>query len=504
MPVPPGEDARFSVNPELGLYYCFGCQESGDAITFVREIEHLDFVDAVERLAARAGITLRYDDKRCRKDRQRKSRLSEAVGAAIDFYHRDPARAAGRRPRARGYLRSRGLRRRRGASVRARVVARRLGRAEPSPPRAEVLARRHHRRRPRVREQGQQAAGPVPGAADVPDLRPRGEPVGFGGRALGADGPKYKNSPETPIYQKSRLLYGLNWAKAEIVARGEVVICEGYTDVMAFALAGCPERGRDVRHRARRRPRPDAEEPRPQGRARLRRRHRRPGRGGEVVPVGAAVRDRGAGRRPAAGRDPGDVWRDDPDAAREGGRGRAAVPAVPARPRARAARTSPRSRDGRARPRRGARCCASTRTSSCATSTSRPRRERSTSTTRWFKEAIAAAGAASASRRPRRRDRDGRRAGAAGAPGGRSRPREVDVLRWAIHEPELVADWLDASLFVDPVARGGVRAARRARPSCTTRSATSEGRVAGAARAARGRGAARPTTSPRRSAPGWW
>ena len=68
----------------------------------------------------------------------------------------------------------------------------------------------------------------------------RGEPVGFGGRTLDDEGPKYKNSPETPIYQKSRLLYGLNWAKGEIVARGEVVICEGYTDVMAFALAGVP------------------------------------------------------------------------------------------------------------------------------------------------------------------------------------------------------------------------------------------------------------------------
>ena len=68
----------------------------------------------------------------------------------------------------------------------------------------------------------------------------KGEPVGFGGRALGDDGPKYKNSPETSIYQKSRLLYGLNWAKAEVVARGQIVICEGYTDVMAFALSGEP------------------------------------------------------------------------------------------------------------------------------------------------------------------------------------------------------------------------------------------------------------------------
>ena len=66
----------------------------------------------------------------------------------------------------------------------------------------------------------------------------KGDPVGFGGRALGDDGPKYKNSPETSIYQKSRLLYGLNWAKAEVVARGQIVICEGYTDVMAFALSG--------------------------------------------------------------------------------------------------------------------------------------------------------------------------------------------------------------------------------------------------------------------------
>jgi DNA primase len=68
----------------------------------------------------------------------------------------------------------------------------------------------------------------------------KGEPVGFGGRSLGDDGPKYKNSPETAIYQKSRLLYGLNWAKAEVVARGQIVICEGYTDVMAFALSGEP------------------------------------------------------------------------------------------------------------------------------------------------------------------------------------------------------------------------------------------------------------------------
>src|SRR5229473_5096608 len=67
----------FSINPALGLYYCFGCQKSGDAITFIREVEHLDFVEAVERLAARAGITLRYDSANVGKDRKRKERLSE-------------------------------------------------------------------------------------------------------------------------------------------------------------------------------------------------------------------------------------------------------------------------------------------------------------------------------------------------------------------------------------------------------------------------------------------
>src|SRR5258705_10283114 len=98
----------FSVNPELALYYCFGCQESGDAITFVRKLDGLDFPEAVERLAARAGITLRYDSTAVSQDRQKKTRLAEAVGAAIDYYHaillEQPAGG-----RARGYLRSRGF-----------------------------------------------------------------------------------------------------------------------------------------------------------------------------------------------------------------------------------------------------------------------------------------------------------------------------------------------------------------------------------------------------------
>ena len=69
----------------------------------------------------------------------------------------------------------------------------------------------------------------------------QGDAVAFGGRTLpGADGPKYKNSPETPIYTKSKVLYGLNWSKQDIVTAGEAVVCEGYTDVIGLAKAGLP------------------------------------------------------------------------------------------------------------------------------------------------------------------------------------------------------------------------------------------------------------------------
>src|SRR5437870_10250251 len=76
----------FTLNPELGLYHCFGCGVGGDAISFVREVEHLDFVGAVERLASRAGISLRYDDAATTRDRQRRDRLVEAMAAAVEHY----------------------------------------------------------------------------------------------------------------------------------------------------------------------------------------------------------------------------------------------------------------------------------------------------------------------------------------------------------------------------------------------------------------------------------
>ncbi|MDP9071666.1 MAG: DNA primase [Actinomycetota bacterium] len=229
--------ASFSINAEEGLYYCFGCQAKGDVITFLRGVEHLDFVEAVERLAARSGIQLRYDDAKEGKDRQRRSRLIEAMQKAVEWYHQRLVGGSDA-AQARGYLRSRGYD---GDVVRAF----RLGWA---PEGWDALARALHLPDDVLRDTGlgfvnrrgrQQDA--FRARVMFPIFDASGTPVAFGGRTLpGADGPKYKNSPETPIYSKSRTLYALNWAKAEVVSTGEVIVCEGYTDVIGFFGAGLP------------------------------------------------------------------------------------------------------------------------------------------------------------------------------------------------------------------------------------------------------------------------
>ena len=130
----------FGINPELNLYFCHGCQASGDAITFVREVEHLDFVDAVERLASRAGITLRYDDKAIAKDRTKKQRLAEAVAGAIAFYHELLLQSADG-GLARRYLRSRGFDGDAARQFQLGWAPDALGPAERAPATAEVRAR---------------------------------------------------------------------------------------------------------------------------------------------------------------------------------------------------------------------------------------------------------------------------------------------------------------------------------------------------------------------------
>jgi DNA primase len=227
----------FSVNAEEGLYYCFGCSASGDVITFVRNVMHLDFVEAVEFLAGRYGITLRYDDERTGRDRQRKSVLTDAMEKAVDWYHQRLLSGADAGP-ARSYLRSRGY-------GRDLVEQFRIGWA---PDDWDALTKALRLPEDVLRDTGLgfinrrgRPQDSFRGRVMFPIFDTAGHPVAFGGRILqGSDGPKYKNSPETPIYSKSRTLYGLNWAKTDATTAGEVIVCEGYTDVIAFFQADLP------------------------------------------------------------------------------------------------------------------------------------------------------------------------------------------------------------------------------------------------------------------------
>ncbi len=228
----------FNVREETGRYKCFGCGASGDAFRFVQDIEHVDFVTAVEQLAAKVGIQLTYTSGGETRERQRRKRLVEAMKEAVEWYHQQLLTAPDARP-ARDYLRRRGL---------AGEVARqfKLGWAPDDWDRlsvnlgasADVL-----------RETGlafTNKAGRLQdafrGRVMFPIYTENGEPVAFGGRILpgSPDPAKYKNSSETPIYAKSKTLYGLNWAKSDVVATDQVIVCEGYTDVIGFHRAGVP------------------------------------------------------------------------------------------------------------------------------------------------------------------------------------------------------------------------------------------------------------------------
>jgi DNA primase len=234
----------FSVNAEEGFYYCFGCQASGDAITFVRATEHLDFVDAVRLLADRAGVAL-HEDAEAGKDRKRRTDLLDALERAVVWYHERLLRAPDAGV-ARDYLRSRGYD---GEVVRQF----RLGWA---PDEWDALSSALKLSERVLTDSGLgfinrrgRAQDAFRGRVLFPICDPSGRPVALGGRILPPrpgeppperPEPKYKNSQETAIYSKRRTLYALNWAKHDVIAQGEVVVCEGYTDVIGFFQAGVP------------------------------------------------------------------------------------------------------------------------------------------------------------------------------------------------------------------------------------------------------------------------
>jgi DNA primase len=239
-PFHPEKTASFSLNAEQGFYYCFGCGAKGDVITFVREIDQLDFVEAVESLAARAGIGLHYSEGRAGREHQQKAQIYEALERAIEWYHqrllKAPDAAAARR-----YLRAeRGY----DADV---VRYYRLGWA---PEGFDHLVKALDVGSQVLRDAGLATVNRAGRLNDsfrarllFPIFDAAAKPVGLGGRILpGSELPnKYKNTEETAVYKKSRVLYGLNWAKKAVVDAGEVVVCEGYTDVIGFHRAGVPQ-----------------------------------------------------------------------------------------------------------------------------------------------------------------------------------------------------------------------------------------------------------------------
>ncbi len=234
----------FTVRPAVGAYHCFGCGEGGDVISFVQQVEHLTFTEAVERLAAKVGMELRYEEgpgggRREEGGLGRRTRLIEAHRVAQEFYaaalvDRQEARAG------RDFLRARGFDRR---------AAERFG-VGFAPRGGEELSR--HLRQKGFTDDELTAAGlSGRGSRGLYDrFRGRlvwpirditGDTVGFGARRLFDDdriAAKYLNTSETAIYKKSTVLYGLDAAKKAIASERTAVVVEGYTDVMAAHLAG--------------------------------------------------------------------------------------------------------------------------------------------------------------------------------------------------------------------------------------------------------------------------
>ena len=244
----------FNVRPQAGFYHCFGCDESGDVYSFLRAMDHVSFTEAVERLAGRIGYTLHYEDGGAAPETTGRTRLYAANAAAAEYFRAQLATAE---------------------ADTAPPIPRRARASTPAPPRTSGSAMRRragrtcadalHRRG--FSDEELSAAGLVSqgqrgvydrfrGRAIWPIRDVTSQVIGFGARKLYDDdqGPKYLNTPETPIYRKAQVLYGLDLAKRDISRDHRVVVVEGYTDVMACHLAGITTAIATLRHGVRLRP----------------------------------------------------------------------------------------------------------------------------------------------------------------------------------------------------------------------------------------------------------
>jgi len=233
----------FSVSADLGLYHCFGCGESGDAIRFVQQTEGLDFRQAIELLADRYGVELKAEreDPRAEERRRRRERLMRLVERAATYYARYlwESSEAGR---ARAYLAGRGL----GEEVLREF---RIGYAPSAWDKVLTRAQRDGYAVEEIAAAGLGQRGSQGGLYDrfrarimFPLADPRGRVLGFGARAAREEQqPKYLNTSENELYHKGRQLFGIDRARAAAAKAGMVVAVEGYTDVLALHQAGVPE-----------------------------------------------------------------------------------------------------------------------------------------------------------------------------------------------------------------------------------------------------------------------
>jgi DNA primase len=230
----------FNVNPARGVWYCFGCGAGGDAIKFVMDTELLTFTEAVEWLADRAGIQLRYEDSGSAPSRPagQRQRLVAAHAAAAEFYAEQlggPEAGA-----ARQFLAERGFDQQAALAYGCgfapegwdALTKHLQGRGFTNAELSTAGLSKESRRGTMIDRFRRRLLWPI---RDV-----SGDVIGFGARKLFDDdeGPKYLNTPETPIYKKSTVLYGLDLAKRDIAKQHRAVVVEGYTDVMACHLAG--------------------------------------------------------------------------------------------------------------------------------------------------------------------------------------------------------------------------------------------------------------------------
>jgi DNA primase len=231
----------FGIEPVQKVYYCFGCEAKGDVFTFVQETEGVDFKEALELLADRCGIELEREaeDPREAQKRQRRERLLELLGRTAAYYERQLWESSEAR-HAREYLEGRGLGEEILRSFRVgyapsawdRVLgaSRRGGFSEQELYATGLVQRSQQDRRLYDRFRGR-IMFPL---ADI-----RGRVLGFGARAMRDEqGAKYLNTSDNEVYHKGRHLYGADLARAHATRAGEVVLCEGYTDVIALHRAG--------------------------------------------------------------------------------------------------------------------------------------------------------------------------------------------------------------------------------------------------------------------------